>query len=71
MVGETAESLGGDIKPVRMGPASWRGLRPPDSNGESSTLEPTAPLSPTQRMYHCHILEHEDQRMMGVLDVVA
>jgi bilirubin oxidase len=24
-----------------------------------------------QRMYHCHILEHEDQGMMGVLDVVA
>jgi bilirubin oxidase len=23
------------------------------------------------RMYHCHILEHEDQGMMGVLDVVA
>jgi suppressor of ftsI len=24
-----------------------------------------------KRMYHCHILEHEDQGMMGVLDVVA
>jgi bilirubin oxidase len=24
-----------------------------------------------RRMYHCHILEHEDQGMMGVLDVVA
>jgi bilirubin oxidase len=23
------------------------------------------------RMYHCHILEHEDQGMMGVLDVIA
>jgi bilirubin oxidase len=23
------------------------------------------------RMYHCHILEHESQGMMGVLDVVA
>jgi bilirubin oxidase len=23
------------------------------------------------RMYHCHILEHEDQGMMGVLAVVA
>jgi FtsP/CotA-like multicopper oxidase with cupredoxin domain len=23
-----------------------------------------------QRMYHCHILEHEDQGMMGVLDVI-
>jgi suppressor of ftsI len=23
------------------------------------------------RMYHCHILEHEDQGMMGVLDVVT
>jgi suppressor of ftsI len=23
------------------------------------------------RMYHCHILEHEDQGMMGVLEVVA
>jgi len=22
------------------------------------------------RMYHCHILEHEDQGMMGVLDVI-
>jgi len=21
------------------------------------------------RMYHCHILEHEDQGMMGLLDV--
>ena len=21
--------------------------------------------------YHCHILEHEDQGMMGVLDVVS
>jgi bilirubin oxidase len=26
---------------------------------------------PGKRMYHCHILEHEDQGMMGVLDVVA
>jgi bilirubin oxidase len=26
---------------------------------------------PGMRMYHCHILEHEDQGMMGVLDVVA
>jgi bilirubin oxidase len=24
-----------------------------------------------KRMYHCHILEHEDQGMMGVLEVVA
>jgi FtsP/CotA-like multicopper oxidase with cupredoxin domain len=24
-----------------------------------------------RRMYHCHILEHESQGMMGVLDVVA
>jgi bilirubin oxidase len=24
-----------------------------------------------RRMYHCHILEHEDQGMMGVLEVVA
>ena len=24
-----------------------------------------------RRMYHCHILEHEDQGMMGMLDVVA
>jgi len=24
-----------------------------------------------RRMYHCHILEHEDQGMMGVLDVIA
>jgi bilirubin oxidase len=24
-----------------------------------------------KRMYHCHILEHEDQGMMGVLDVIA
>ena len=24
-----------------------------------------------RRMYHCHILEHEDQGMMGVLDVVV
>ena len=24
-----------------------------------------------KRMYHCHILEHEDQGMMGVLNVVA
>jgi bilirubin oxidase len=24
-----------------------------------------------KRMYHCHILEHEDQGMMGMLDVVA
>ncbi len=24
-----------------------------------------------KRMYHCHILEHEDQGMMGVLDVVS
>ena len=24
-----------------------------------------------QRMYHCHILEHEDQGMMGVLEVLA
>jgi len=23
------------------------------------------------RMYHCHILEHESQGMMGVLDVIA
>ena len=23
------------------------------------------------RMYHCHILEHESQGMMGVLDVVG
>jgi FtsP/CotA-like multicopper oxidase with cupredoxin domain len=23
------------------------------------------------RMYHCHILEHETQGMMGVLEVVA
>jgi len=23
------------------------------------------------RMYHCHILEHEDQGMMDVLDVVT
>jgi bilirubin oxidase len=22
------------------------------------------------RMHHCHILEHEDQGMMGVLDVI-
>jgi len=26
---------------------------------------------PGKRMYHCHILEHESQGMMGVLDVVA
>jgi bilirubin oxidase len=26
---------------------------------------------PGKRMYHCHILEHEDQGMMGVLEVVA
>ncbi|MBK7902280.1 MAG: multicopper oxidase domain-containing protein [Proteobacteria bacterium] len=25
----------------------------------------------SRRMYHCHILEHEDQGMMGVLDVVV
>jgi bilirubin oxidase len=25
---------------------------------------------PGKRMYHCHILEHEDQGMMGVLEVV-
>ena len=24
-----------------------------------------------RRMYHCHILEHEDQGMMGVLEVIA
>lgn len=24
-----------------------------------------------KRMYHCHILEHEDQGMMGVLEVIA
>ena len=24
-----------------------------------------------RRMYHCHILEHESQGMMGVLEVVA
>ena len=24
-----------------------------------------------RRLYHCHILEHESQRMMGVLEVVA
>ena len=24
-----------------------------------------------KRMYHCHILEHENQGMMGVLEVVA
>ncbi len=26
---------------------------------------------PGKRLYHCHILEHEDQGMMGVLEVVA
>jgi bilirubin oxidase len=26
---------------------------------------------PGKRMYHCHILEHEDRGMMGVLEVVA
>jgi bilirubin oxidase len=26
---------------------------------------------PGKRLYHCHILEHESQGMMGVLDVVA
>ena len=26
---------------------------------------------PGMRMYHCHILEHEDQGMTGVLDVDA
>jgi len=26
---------------------------------------------PGRRMYHCHILEHEDQGMMGIVDVVA
>ncbi len=26
---------------------------------------------PGLRMYHCHILEHEDQGMMGIVDVVA
>ncbi|MCU0296616.1 MAG: multicopper oxidase domain-containing protein, partial [Candidatus Nanopelagicales bacterium] len=25
---------------------------------------------PGLRMYHCHILEHEDQGMMGVVAVV-
>jgi bilirubin oxidase len=24
-----------------------------------------------KRMFHCHILEHEDQGMMGILDVLA
>jgi bilirubin oxidase len=24
-----------------------------------------------RRMYHCHILEHESQGMMGVLDVLT
>jgi bilirubin oxidase len=26
---------------------------------------------PGLRMYHCHILEHEDQGVMGIVDVVA
>lgn len=26
---------------------------------------------PGRRMYHCHILEHEDQGMMGISNVVA
>jgi bilirubin oxidase len=26
---------------------------------------------PGLRMYHCHILEHEDQGMMGIVNVVA
>jgi bilirubin oxidase len=24
-----------------------------------------------KRMYHCHILEHQSQGMMGVLEVIA
>jgi FtsP/CotA-like multicopper oxidase with cupredoxin domain len=27
--------------------------------------------SPGQRMYHCHILEHEQLGMMGIVDVRA
>lgn len=27
------------------------------------------PYSGRERMYHCHILEHEDLGMMGMLDV--
>jgi bilirubin oxidase len=27
--------------------------------------------TPGLRMYHCHILEHEEQGMMGVLNVTA
>jgi bilirubin oxidase len=26
---------------------------------------------PGLRMYHCHILEHEDQGMMGIVNVLA
>ena len=29
------------------------------------------PAPTGKRMYHCHILEHEDQGMMGVLEAVA
>ncbi|MBV1706570.1 MAG: multicopper oxidase domain-containing protein [Hyphomicrobiales bacterium] len=28
-------------------------------------------MPPGLRMYHCHILEHEDRGMMGLVDVRA
>ena len=36
-----------------------------------SVVFKTVQSQPGMRMYHCHILEHEDQGMMGVLEVVA
>jgi bilirubin oxidase len=37
--------------------------------GESATIKVRQTM-PGKRMFHCHILEHEDAGMMGILDVV-
>jgi bilirubin oxidase len=36
--------------------------------GESATIK-VRQMLPGKRMFHCHILEHEDAGMMGILDV--
>jgi len=38
--------------------------------GESATIKVRQTM-PGKRMFHCHILEHEDAGMMGVLDVAV
>ena len=50
--------------------AYWDGNSPAISQRETAHGLPRSPASSERFVYHCHLLEHEDGGMMGMIQVV-